>query len=206
MKFKLSLVLGSVLLCAPAIIGWSPPQSAADVLKDGKAYSEVASAPDGAVLIHAAIDIPAPAKVIWQVMSDCKYADQLVVTVTSCKILQNDPTHATDVRETVTRGNFFLPTIHNIVREQYDPYRSILFKKAGGNLKQEQGEWLLTPVGAGAITRVTYENLVAADILAPAPIVRQAMKHDTAQVLMNLRRVSLAAVKSGAPMPIATLR
>lgn len=203
MTLKLLSALGMAVICAPAIIGWSPPDSAAGDLKQGKAFSEVASAPDGAVLIHAAVDIPAPPRVIWEVMSDCRYATQLVVTVTSCKILHADPSHTSDVRETVTRGNLFLPTIHNVVREEYEPYRSIRFQKAGGNLKQEQGEWRLTPVGAGAITRVTYENLVAADILAPASMVRSAMKNDTAKVLMNLRRVSLAAVKSGAPTPIA---
>jgi hypothetical protein len=187
--------VGAALLCAPVLIGWSPPESAAPDLKDGKAYSEVAPAPNGAVLIHAVIDIPAPAKVVWEVMNNCKYATRLITTVTSCKILESDPAHGADVRETVTKGNLFLPTIYNIVREQFDLYRSIRFQKAGGNLKEEQGEWRLTPLGAGAITRVTYENQVAADILAPPGLVREAMKHDTAKVLVNLRRESLAALK-----------
>ncbi len=186
---------GAALLCAPGLMAWSPPESATADLKDGKAYSEVAPAPNGAVLIHAVVDIPAPAKVVWEVMNNCKYAAKLIVTVTSCRIVESDPAHNADIRETVTKGNLFLPTIHNIVREQFDLYRLIRFQKAGGNLKEEQGEWRLTPVGAGAVTRVTYENQVAADILAPPALVREAMKHDTAKVLMNLRRESLAALK-----------
>jgi uncharacterized membrane protein len=195
MKSRFYAGVGIALLCAPAILGWAPPPSADQDLRSGKPFSEVAAAPNGAVLIRAAIDIPAPAKVIWEVMNDCKYANRLVTTVTSCKVLQNDPTHQTDLRETVTRGNLVVPTLTNIVREQYDPYRVIRFEKAGGNLTEERGEWRLTPVGGGAVTLVTYENLVGADILAPAFVVRGVMREDTAKVMMNLRRESIAAQK-----------
>ena len=49
----------------------------------------------------------------------------------------------------------------------------------------------LSTTGAG--TRVIYVNLVAANILAaPASLVREGMRKDTAKVLVNLRRESLA--------------
>ncbi len=191
---RLSLPLGALCLSALALVGWAPPDSADRDLQEGKPFSEVAPAPDGAVLIHAAIDIAAPPKVIWDVMHDCRYAARLVTTVTLCRILQADPAHDTDVRETVTRGNFFVPTISNVVREDYQPYQVIRFRKAGGNLKEEQGEWRLIPL-QGGVTRVTYENLVGADILAPAPLVREGMKRDTAKVLINLQREAVAAAR-----------
>ena len=80
-----------------------------------------------------------------------------------------------------------------MVREDFDPYRVIRFQKAGGNLKEEKGEWQLIPLNGGNVTRVLYENQVGVDILAPASLVRDAVKHDTAKVLMNLRRECLAA-------------
>jgi hypothetical protein len=172
---------------------WAPAAAAEKDLRGGHPVSEVEAAPDGAVLIHAAIDIPVPPKVVWGVMNDCNKANRLVVTVTSCRILQSDPAHGTEVRETVTRGNLIVPTIHNVVREEMQPYSLIHFKKAGGDLKQEEGEWRLVALDGGSGTRVIYENLVGADILAPAPLVRAGMRRDTAKVMLNLKRECIAA-------------
>lgn len=193
MKVRSFLAMALGLLASPALLAWSVPDSAAGELRAGKAFSEVTAAPNGAVLIHGAVDIPASAKVVWNVMRDCGHAAKLIATVTSCTITQSDPAHNAEVRETVTRGNLFIPTIHNVVREDFDPYRVIRFQKAGGNLKEEKGEWQLIPLNGGNVTRVLYENQVGVDILAPASLVRDAVKHDTAKVLMNLRRECLTA-------------
>lgn len=175
---------------------WAVPGSAETDLHNGKAWAEVRSAPNGLALIHAAIDIPAPAKTVWLVMNDCRLLPRLITSTIGCRVLQADPARLTDVRETVTRGNFFLPTLHNVVREDFQPFSLIRFAKAGGDLKAEQGEWRLLPIDGGAGTRVVYENLVGADILAPASLVRVGMRRDTAKVLGNLRRESMAAAKS----------
>lgn len=191
----MTALMAAVGLVASAniAVAWAPAAPVLRTLQDGQAYSDVAAADDGAGLIHAAIDIAAPPKTVWMVMSDCRYAKQLIVTVTSCKILQGDAQRTGwDIRETVTKGNFFIPTIHNVVRSDYRPFSSIRFKKAGGNLKVEEGEWRLEPIDNGAGTRVIYVNLVAVDVLAPAPLVREGIRRDTAKVLNNLRNVSVA--------------
>ena len=185
-------------LSATAAPAWAPTASGEQDLKEGRPVSQVDPAPDGAVMIHAAIEIPAPPKVVWSVMSDCAKANRLVVTVTSCRILESDPAHNTEVRETVTKGNFIVPTIHNVVREQLQPYTVIKFQKAGGDLKEEQGEWRLVALQGGAATRVIYENLVSADIMAPAPLVRAGMRKDVAKVMINLKRESIAGTDSRA--------
>ncbi len=186
------LALASVATVSQAL-AWAPTQSQQQALVGGEPVSEVAPADDGAGLIHAAIDIPAPPKTVWEVMRDCNLANRLITSLTSCKVLQNDSAHGWDVRETVTRGNFFVPSIHNVVRSDYQPYSLIRFKKAGGNLKIEEGEWRLEPLNGGAGTRVIYVNLVAADLALPAGLVREGMRKDTAKVMVNLRRESIAA-------------
>jgi hypothetical protein len=196
MKCLFAAACAASSLAATAALAWAPTVSGDRDLKAGQPVSEVEAAPDGAVLIHAAIDIPAPPKVVWAVMNDCARANHLVVTVTSCRILQSDPAHGTEVRETVTKGNFIVPTIHNVVAENLQPYTLIRFKKAGGDLKQEAGEWRLQPMDGGAATRVIYENLVAADILAPASLVRAGMRRDTAKVMMNLKHECMTVVAS----------
>jgi len=100
------------------------------------------------------------------------------------------------VREQITRGNLFIPSIRNVVRADYQPYSLIRFRRVGGDLKAEEGEWRLEPLDGGAGTRVIYVNRVAVNFAAPASLVRAGLKHDTPKVLMSLRRESLAAARS----------
>jgi len=190
-----SLAVAATLAFANAE-AWAPNPGVLRGLGDGQAYSEVAAAPNGAVLIHAAIDIPAPAKTVWTVMTECRYAQKLIATVTSCRSVQGDARNGWDIRETVTKGDFFVPTIHNVTRTDYTPYSHIGFRKAGGDLKVEQGEWRLEPLNNGAGTRVIYVNLVGVDITAPAFMVRAGLRNNTAKVLANLRRESMAAARA----------
>jgi hypothetical protein len=180
------------LLPASLAQAWAPSAAAERALAGGKAVSEVTAAEGGAGLIHAAIDIAAPPRAVWTVMNDCRYIKLLITSALSCRVLQGDERSGWDIKETVTKGGFFIPSIHNVYRSDYQPYTVIRFRKAGGNLKQEDGEWRLEPINNGAGTRVIYENLVAADILAPASLVREGMRRDTAKVLANLKNVMMS--------------
>jgi hypothetical protein len=186
------------LLSAPVAQAWSPSADQARGMGAGKPISEVTPAADGAGLIHAAIEIPATPQVVWMVMNDCRLIRKLITSAMDCKVLRGDAEHSGwDVRETVTKGNFFIPTIHNIYRSDYKPFNLIRFKKAGGDLRVEEGEWRLEALNGGAGTRVIYTNLVAVSIMAPAPLVREGMRKDTAKVLVNLRRESMQLARQG---------
>ncbi|HEY5107644.1 MAG TPA: SRPBCC family protein [Caulobacteraceae bacterium] len=189
-----ALLTASLLLAAPAL-AWAPSPLVQRQLTKGQAWAEVLPDTAGAAVIHAAIDISAPPKTVWSIMTDCRMAVKLVTTVTSCKVVQGDPKIGWDVREQVTKGNFFMPGIRNVFRSDYQPYSVIRFRKVGGDLKAEDGEWVLQPLNGGSGTRVIYVNRVAADIPLPAGMVRAAMRRDTPKVMVNLRRESLAAAK-----------
>ncbi len=164
------------------------PEDAAPKLRAGLPWISVTLDPDGeSAQIHAAIDIPAPAERIWKAMTDCRYAARLVSSVTRCRVLQQGA--GWDVREHVTRGNLLLPTLRNVFRSDYEPYRRIRFRRVDGDLKIMQGEWGLTAFNEGKWTRVTYENRLAARILAPPLAVRAGLRKDTPKVLVNLREV-----------------
>lgn len=191
-------IAATILLAGPsAALAWAPGAQAQRDLARGASWAEVLPSPDGAAVIHAAIDIAAPPRAVWAVMTDCKLADKLVVTVTECKIVQGDERAGWDVREQITRGNLFVPSIRNVFRSDYQPYTLIRFHRIGGDLKVEEGEWRLRAIDGGAATEVTYVNRVAANITAPAFIVRAGMKGDTAKVLVNLRRESVALARRG---------
>ena len=200
MILKTSIIATLAILAAGAASagpapGWAPNPQVQRLLAHGQAWAEVLPDTDGAALIHAAVDIAAPPKAVWSVMLDCKMAARLVTTVTSCKVMQGDPRSGWDVREQVTKGSLFMPAVHNVFRSDYQPYSVIRFRKAGGDLKVEDGEWRLLPLNGGTATRVIYINHVDANILAPAALVRAVMRRDTPKVMVNLRRESLAAAK-----------
>jgi hypothetical protein len=193
--FAGAVIAAGAALLAGSALAWAPTPQVQRLLTQGQAWAEVLPDSDGAALIHAAIDISAPPKAVWAIMTDCRMAAKLVTTVTSCKVMQGDPKSGWDVREQVTRGNLFMPTIHNVFRSDYQPYSVIRFRKAGGDLKVEDGEWVLQPLNGGAGTRVLYINHVNANILAPAGLVRAVMRRDTPKVMVNLRREAVAAAK-----------
>ena len=198
----LAALAGAAVAAAPPP-GWSPGPAAASDLAHGQAWAEVLPGPDGTGVIHAAVDIPAPAKTVWRVMTDCAFAQRLVVTVTSCRVLHADPSGAWDVREQVTKGNFIVPEIHNIFRSDYQPYARIAFRKAGGDLTPQgelrglaeadfvvptEGAYRLGP-GAFGLGSALVE---ARRRYQTSDLVREGMRRDTPKVLMNLKRECLA--------------
>lgn len=193
MKIKSVVVALAACLSATPLLAWSPTSDTQKTLRNGRAWAEVLPDANGAVLIRAAVDIAAPPSTVWAVMTDCRLASRLIADLASCTVLQGDQRHGWDVRDQFSRGNLFLPDIHNVVRSEYTPYSLIRFQKAGGNLKIEDGEWRLESIDGGAGTRVIYINRVKADILVPAPLVRAGLRGSTPKVLLALRRESLAA-------------
>ncbi len=171
---------------------WALDHAVERALAQGHPWSDVVPSTQGASLVRAVVDIKAPAKTVWAVMNDCRLMSRMITSMTSCKVIDGDMRQGWDVREQITRGNMFVPTIRNVVRGDYQPYRLIRFHRVGGDLKIEDGEWRLEALGKGESTRVTYTNRVAVDILAPAFLVREGLKRDTAKVLANLRRESMA--------------
>ncbi|HWF01226.1 MAG TPA: SRPBCC family protein [Caulobacteraceae bacterium] len=187
MTHTIFAAIAAAALFAGSALAWSPSAGQERDLQVGKAVAEVVAAPHGAAMIHGAIDIDAPARAIWQVMTDCQRVPRMITNLASCRVLERNPDGRSLVRETVTRGSPFIGPIRNVVREDYEPYSRIRFARVGGDLRIEQGQWVLQPLAGGA-TRVIYDNLVAADIAAPAALVRMGIRHDTAKVLENLRR------------------
>ncbi len=200
-----AILMAAIVASTSSALAWAPDPGVERTLAQGKAWAEVLPDTEGAGLIHAAIDIAAPPRTVWAVLTDCRLAAKLVSTVTRCKVVQADPQARWDVRDQVTRGGLFFPALRNVFRSDYQPYSLIRFHRVSGDLKIEEGEWRLEPLDGGAGTRVIYTNRVAVNLIAPAFIVRAGIRRDTPKVLMNLRRESLASfsqARAGAKLPL----
>ena len=192
-RLAASLAVAAAVLAATRAAAWEPDGPAQATMRADGAWAEVEAQADGVGLIHAAVDIAAPPKLVWRIMTDCRETPKLITSADPCRVLSADPAGAWDVREQVTHGDWIVPTIHNVYRSDYQPYSLIRFHKVGGDLKVEDGEWRLEPLNGGRATRVIYVNRVPADIHAPAGLVRAGLRSDTPKGLLNLRRECLAA-------------
>ncbi|MDB5431878.1 MAG: cyclase/dehydrase [Caulobacter sp.] len=178
---------------ARAESGWTPSADVSARLARGEVYADVQQGAGGSSgVVRAAVDIKAPAAVVWKVMLDCAKAGLMVPSVVSCKVTERDPAGRWDVREHKVKWNLFLPPMRSVFRSDYTPMRRIAFHCTGGDLKSCDGEWRLDPLPGGGV-RVIYENTAQAPFAAPSIIFRVAMRRDVPDALVALRREALAA-------------
>jgi len=177
-----------LLLCAAAL-ALTAATSALAAPSAGRPWVSVTLDPDGeSALIHASIDIPAPARRVWLTMTDCDATRAMIRSLVQCRVVRAGD--GWDVREHVTRGGPLWPAFRYVFRSDYEPGRRIRFRKLDGNLKTFEGEWDLTPLDGGQATRVRYQTRMAAPVFAPPMLVRAGLRKDTPRVLEALRRVA----------------
>lgn len=189
----LAIIAGAI----PApVLAWEPPADAQRTLAVGRPWDEVLPDGHGGGMIHAAIDIAAPPSVVWSILTRCG-PNHLSPTMKSCKVLQGDQRSGWDVRERISKGSLFTPSIRDVIYTQYTAPQSVRFHRVDGDLKAEEGETRLESLNGGTATRVVYVNHIAFNTILPDGILRTAMRHVTPEVLLNLQRNSLAASGPG---------
>jgi carbon monoxide dehydrogenase subunit G len=181
-----------VALCASLLLG-------AGVAGEAPPWVEVTAGGAGAAgRIRASVDIDAPPSVVWAVIIDPANAARLMAGARSCRVVERDPAGRWDVREQISKGGL-LPGVRTVLRSDYWPDALIRFHQIGGDFKVLEGQWRLTPLDAGARTRVEYDSRVASPYPAPGPLVRAVLRRDMPQTLVNLREASEANVRASRP-------
>ena len=139
-------------------------------------------------MVKAAIDIPAPAAVVWRTILDCDRAARMTPGVKGCRVLSRAADGRSETREHLVKWSFFLPTLRSISRVDYEAQRVIRFTCVSGDIRACEGSWTLEPINAGTATRVTYEMWAAAPFALPAPMLSSLMRRDVPDALRALRR------------------
>lgn len=179
-------------LLPTSALAFDAPARAEAVLAKGQPFVEVTGGADGAAVVQAAIDIPAPIETVWATVTDCERAAQMSPNLKSCRVLQRGPQGAWEVREQITKPGI-LPSMRNVMRAEYDKPRSIRFRRVDGDLRILEGEWTLTPRGSGV--RVTYESRIATALKVPATLARMALRREVPSSMAILRRESIARAR-----------
>jgi ribosome-associated toxin RatA of RatAB toxin-antitoxin module len=189
---RLLLALLLVAGAFPAAAAELPPRALSQ-LDRGRPWVEVRPDPDGVSgLIRGAIDIAAPAEVVFAVIGDCELAPKMVDSLKSCRVLERDPAGRWDVREEISKMTF-VPSVRNVFRSDYEPPTSVRFHRVGGDLKVFEGAWRIEPRGDGV--RVFYENRASTPFRVPGYLARLALRFEVPQALLALRRESLARAR-----------
>lgn len=184
MRRLLSLFL---LLClarpAWAAADWAERLRAGDIPVEARADAHGRGG-----MVKAAIDIPAPAAVVWRTILDCDRAARMTPGVKRCRVISRARDGRSELREHLVKWGFFLPTLRSTSRVEIDSDRTIRFTCVGGDIRACEGVWTLQPINAGASTRVTYELWAAAPFAVPVPILSGLMRRDVPDALRALRR------------------
>jgi uncharacterized protein YndB with AHSA1/START domain len=141
-----------------------------------------------AARVSAVIDIAAPPRSVWLVMTDCARAQRFVPGLISCRVLEADPAGAWDVREHLIDWAWYLPTMRNVFRSDYEPPTRLRFKRTDGDLARSEGEWRLESMKGGAATRLHYTALLSPRDWIPPSLALSSVREDVPNVLLALRR------------------
>jgi uncharacterized protein YndB with AHSA1/START domain len=176
--------VGPAVFAAAVLLGAASPSASA---AGRTPVVEVTPGPGGgAELVHAVVEIAAPPRAVWAVMTDPVAAPRLVVNMRVSRTIEHDPAGRYDIREQITKGGLF-PGVRTVVRTDYLPPDRIRFHRVDGDLKALDGEWRLIPLDGGARTRLTYDSRLVPPFPAPGGMVRSALRKDMPQNLANLR-------------------
>jgi uncharacterized protein YndB with AHSA1/START domain len=137
--------------------------------------------------IRAAVQIQAPPEAIWTTVTDCRQALSFIPGLKHCQRIDGAPDGSWQDVEHEMRYSWLLPSVRYVFRALYDrPYR-IDFHRISGDLKQEEGTWLLTRTADGAGTVVEYEVYVDPGFWIPQALVTRSLRRDIPAVLTGLR-------------------
>ncbi|MBP6013950.1 MAG: SRPBCC family protein [Alphaproteobacteria bacterium] len=187
-------ILLSALLTSAASAGMKVGAAEEAKLAAGEVLVE-ATVDEGqeAARVSAVIDIAAPPRSVWSVMTDCARAPRFLPGLISCRVLESDPGGAWDIREHVVDWAWYLPTVRNVFRSDYEPPTRLRFKRTDGDLARSEGEWRLESMKGGAATRLSYTALLSPRSWIPPSLALSSVKEDVPNVLLALRGECIAS-------------
>jgi hypothetical protein len=190
---------------AAAQSDWLAEPSVQVRLGAGEVVVQTATATDPARpqgWVRAAVRIRAPAERIWSVITDCKQTVAFVPGLKRCRRVG----HATDGQwediEHEVRYSWFLPSIRYVFRAEYHRPDRIDFHRVSGDVKEEQGTWLLMQTPDAATTTVQYEMYLDPGFWVPQTLVARSLRRDLPAALTGLKeRVERSAADTGRGAP-----
>jgi uncharacterized protein YndB with AHSA1/START domain len=192
---SLAIILTLAALRLPVVASaeprWVEDPAVQRRLSGGEVVVQTAAAADIARprgRVRAAVLIRARPEAIWNVMTDCRQTPSFVPGLRFCRRVDGAPDGGWEDIEQEIRYSWYLPTVRYVFRADYDRPRRIDFHRISGDLKEEEGTWVLTATADGAATVVEYEMYLDPGFWIPRALVNRSLRKDLPAALSNLRQ------------------
>jgi uncharacterized protein YndB with AHSA1/START domain len=196
-NFRATGVILGLLLpgAAQAETAWVQDQTVQQQLADRQVAVRV-DFDDGLSRIHvrAAVRINASPESIWHVLTDCDHAASFIPGVKRCHRLQMAPDDSWVIVEQEAKYSWLMPAVKCVIRADYKRPRRIEFKRISGDLKQEEGDWMLEPTKTGVsdptseqVTTVVYQLYVDPGFWIPRVLLRHSLRSELPAAFSALR-------------------
>jgi len=186
----ISLALLLIAPLAAADPGWVADPGVQRRLAAGEIIVEAGAAADPerpSGRVRAAVLIHARPEAIWGVMTDCAQTQLFVPGLKRCRRLAGAADGRWEDIEHEIRYSWYLPTVTYVFRADYDPPRRIDFHRISGDLKEEEGTWLLSATANGSATVVEYEMYLDPGFWVPQFLINRSLRKDLPAALAGLR-------------------
>jgi hypothetical protein len=120
------------------------------------------------------------------VLTDCEHAANFIPGVKRCRRVQSAPDDSWEIVEQEAKYSWWMPAVTTVVRAEYKRPQRIDFKRISGDLKQEEGSWVLESA-ADAATIVEYELYVDPGFWIPRVLLRHSLRSELPAALTAVR-------------------
>jgi ribosome-associated toxin RatA of RatAB toxin-antitoxin module len=177
-------------IAAQAEAPWVADQTVQQQLSDGQVAVHIEFEGDPSrIRIQAAVKINASPETIWNVLTDCDHASSFIPGVKRCRRIQSAPDDSWEIIEHEAKFSWFMPAITSVIRAEYKRPDRIDFQRISGDLKYEQGDWVLEPAAADdPATIVEYDLHVDPGFWVPRVLLRHSLRSELPAALTALRQ------------------
>jgi len=137
--------------------------------------------------VSAAVMIHARPETVWDVMRDCEQAPSYIPGLRRCHRLSGAADGSWEIIEHEVKYSWLMPAVRSVLRLDYRPWQ-IDFRRVSGDLKAEQGMWLVQRLPDSSATIVEYELYVEPGFWVPPALVRASLRRELPAALEALRR------------------
>jgi Polyketide cyclase / dehydrase and lipid transport len=193
-SLRVALIVLALALRVPAAstmeAGWAAAPEVQRRLASGEIVVEPTTTvdpthPRGGV--RAAVLIRAAPEAIWSVMTDCAQTLLFVPGLRRCRRLEGAADGRWEDIEQEIRYAWYLPSVVYVFRADYQRPRRIDFHRISGDLKEEEGTWVLRAIPDGSATVVEYEMYLDPGFWVPQFLVSRTLRKDLPAALAGLR-------------------
>jgi len=182
------MILGVLLpVATQAEAGWVQDQTVQQQLAAGQvAVQMLFDGNQSRMQVRAAVKVNATPETIWRVLTDCEHAANFIPGVKRCRRVQSAPDDSWEILEQEAKYSWWMPAVTTVIRAEYKRPQRIDFKRISGDLKQEEGNWVLES-GQDAATIVEYELYVDPGFWIPRVLLRHSLRSELPAALTAVR-------------------